>query len=45
MKLDLDAQFMIFQINFHMNMHFKKLLIDMYLEIAHLYRRTTIDEG
>ena len=33
MELDLDAQFMIFEITYHMNAYFRKLIIDFYLDL------------
>ena len=35
MELDLNTQWAIFQITQDLNTYFRKLMIDMYLEIAH----------
>ena len=45
MELSLDTEWIIFQIAQDMNAYFKRLIVYMYLEITHLYRRTPIDEG
>ena len=44
MELDLDTQWTIFQITHDINIYFKKLMIDMFLELIHL-KVTPINKG
>ena len=43
MELDLDIQFLIFQITYDINIYFRRKLIDDYLEFIH-FKMTPIDE-